>query len=80
MYMLDEETNNKLSNITIILNKNELQQLIGYAKQLLETPPSSDHYHLSSEDYQKEITICIQNPEQIQQFTPRIQKLITDDE
>ena len=79
MYILDDLTNKKLDSITLILNENEIRQLIGYAKQLLEKKSSSDHYHLSSEDYQKEITICIYNSENIKQFNDRIQKLIMDD-
>lgn len=80
MYILDDESNKNLSCITIILTKSEIQEMLGYAKQLLENPPPSDHYHLSSEDYQKEITFCIYNPENISNFNPIIQKLIKDDE
>lgn len=57
-----------------------MRQLLGYAKQLLENPQTSEHYHLSSEDYQKEITLCMYESEKIEQYTPRIQKLIKDDE
>lgn len=80
MYILDDESNKKLAYITIILTKNEVQQLLGYAKQLLEKTPSSEHYHLSSEDYQKEITIFMYDPEKTEYLNPRIQKLIKDDE
>lgn len=80
MYILDDESNKKLNCITVVLNKSEIQQMLGYAKQLLENSPSSDHYHLSSEDYQKEITFCLYDPENISDFNPRIQKLIKDDE
>ena len=80
MHILDDESNKKLDCITIILSRSEIQQLLGYAKQLLEKPSSSEHYHLSSEDYQKEITICMYESGKIEQFNPRIQKLIKDDE
>lgn len=80
MYILDDETNKKLNCVTIILKKNEVQQLLGYAKQLLEKPTNSEHYHLSNDDYQKEITICMYTPENINSFNPRIQKLIQNDE
>lgn len=80
MYILDDETNKKLSCITIILSKSEIQQLLGYAKQLLEKSSPSDHYHLSSEDYQKEITLCMYDKENLSDFHPRIQKLVKDDE
>lgn len=80
MYILDEESDKKLTNVTIIFNKSELKELMGYAKQLLEETPSSDHYHLSSEDFQKEITLCIYDSENLKMFTPRIRKLIEFDE
>ncbi len=80
MYILDEEANKKINLITIILNKKEMKQLLGYAKKLLDAPQSSEHYHLSSDDYQKEITICLFDSGNLEQFNPRIQKLIKDDE
>lgn len=80
MYILDDESDKKLNCITILLTKSEIQQMLGYAKQLLENFPSSDHYHLSSEDNQKEITFCIYDQENINDFHPRIQKLIRYDE
>jgi hypothetical protein len=80
MHILDDETDKKLNCITIFLTKNEAQQLFGYAKQLLEELSSSDHYHLSSEDYQKEITICLYDTNKLEGFNPRVQKLILQDE
>lgn len=79
MYILDEESNKSLENITLILTKSEIQQLIGYGKQLIENSPSSEHYHLSNENYQKEITICLYDPENISALHPRIQELIKED-
>lgn len=80
MYILDDESNKKLNCITIILSKSEIKQMLGYAKQLLDNVDASDHYHLSSEDYQKEITLCLYTPENIDSYNPRIQKLIIEDE
>ena len=79
MYILDDESNKKLDCITLILTRSEVQQLQGYVKQLLEKTPSSDHYHLSSEDYQREITICMYDPGKIELLHPQVQKIIKDD-
>ncbi|MBX7067642.1 MAG: hypothetical protein K1X28_10470 [Parachlamydiales bacterium] len=79
MRIIDEDSDTKLDSIAIFLTRNELKQLIGYAKQLLENP-SLDHHHLSSEDYKKEITICIYDPKNIKMFDERSQKLISEDE
>lgn len=79
MRILDNESDKKIDSVMLFLTKTELQQLIGYATQLLEKP-SADHHHLSSEDYQKEITLSIYDPENVVNFSPRVQKLICDDQ
>ena len=79
MRILEDQSNRKLNDITILLTKNELLEFIGCAQQLLEKP-SADHHHLSSEDHLKEITFCIYDPANAGNFNPRIQKLIRDDE
>lgn len=78
MRILNNDTDKKIDQVTLFLNAAELRQLIGYAKQLIEKP-SEDHFHLSSEDYQKEITICIYNPDTVQNFDSRSQKLLNED-
>jgi hypothetical protein len=78
MRILDDELSKKLDSVTLFLTRSELKQLIGYAEQLLEKP-SADHYHLSNEDYQKEITLCIYDAEKTDNLSPRIKKLILED-
>ncbi len=78
MRILDDKLDKKLDSVTLFLTRNELQQLIGFARQLIEKP-SADHHHVSSDDYQKEITICIYDPENPGNFSPRIIKLLRDD-
>ena len=79
MRILDSDSDRKLDSVMLFLTKAELQQLIGYAKQLLANP-SADHHHLSSEDYQKEITISIYDPENTENFSPRTRKLLSEDQ
>jgi hypothetical protein len=79
MRILDSESDKKLDSVMLFLTKTELQQLIGYATQLLERP-SADHHHLTSEDYQKEITLAIYDAENVEKFSPRVQKLICKDQ
>lgn len=79
MRILDNETDKKLDSVMLFLTRTELQQLLGYATQLLEKP-SCDHCHLTNDDYQKEITICIYEPGKANNFDKRTQKLIECDE
>lgn len=58
MYIFDNESDKKL----------KMQQLAGYAKGLLKEISTSAHYHLSSADFQNEITICLCDPANISNF------------
>lgn len=78
MFILDEDSDKSVNCITVLLNKNEVQQLLGYAKRLLENPSASEHYHLSNEDYQKEITLCMYDREEIDRLHPRMKKLVVE--
>ncbi len=80
MRILDDDLDKKIDSVTILLTRDELQQLIGYAKQIIENN-EIDHCHVSSSDYQKEVTICIYDAKNyIGIFSPRIEKLIIKDE
>lgn len=76
MRILDEKSDQKLDNISLFLTRKEAQHLIGYLEQLLE---KGDHSHLMSEDYRKEIMVCIYDPEKLDMFDSRSKKLILED-
>jgi hypothetical protein len=77
--ILDDEADKKLNNISMFLTKEEAVQLRGCLNQLLENP-KLHHVHLSSNDYQKEITVCIYNEEKLDNFHSRAIKLIKEDQ
>ncbi len=79
MRILDEESDKKLDEVSIFLTKEEAVQMLGYLENLIKNP-SHQHSHLSSIDYQKEITICIYDTQNIESFHPRAKKLILKDE
>ena len=78
MRILDDESDKKMDNISIFLTKEEAIQLRGYLTQLLENP-KLQHSHLSSADYQKEITICLYDEKRLENFNERSIKLIKED-
>ena len=78
MRILDDESDKKLDNISIFLTKEEAIQLRGYLNQLLENT-GLQHSHLSSIDYQKEITICLYDEGKLDNFNQRSIKLIKED-
>ena len=77
MRILDDELDKKLDIVSLFLTEIEIRHLIGYLKQLLDK--KIDHAHLMSEDYQKEITVCIYDTINSQKFSPRVEKLIRED-
>ncbi len=79
MRILDDKADKKLNAISIFLTKKEAMQFQSYLNQLLDNP-KLQHTHLSSEDYQKEITICLYDEENLESFHPRAKKLIKEDE
>lgn len=78
MRILDNESYEKLDNVTLYFTREEAMQLKSYLNQLLDAP-DSQHRHLSSSDYQKEVTICIYEEDQLDGFSPRSIKLIKED-
>ncbi len=55
--MLDEDRDEKINNISLFFTESEIQELLCDLQQLLSHKKNS-HIHMSSHDYQKEITIC----------------------
>ncbi|MCH1430188.1 MAG: hypothetical protein L7U87_05430, partial [Chlamydiales bacterium] len=72
MRILDDDSDRKLDTISIFLTKTEAEQMIGYLSDLIEDLEGSTfppHSHFSSEDYQKEITLSVYNPEGLKGFS-----------
>lgn len=79
MRILDENADKKLDAVTLFLTKEEALQLRSDLDHLL-AKPKLNHTHLSSEDYQKENTVCIYDEKDLEGFHPRAIKLIEKDE
>ena len=79
MRMIDDDSSKKLDNITLFLTMAEAKQLRGALNAVIEEPTDANHRHVSSADYQKEITVCIYDPENLAGFNERSKKLILED-
>ncbi|MBX7067639.1 MAG: hypothetical protein K1X28_10455 [Parachlamydiales bacterium] len=78
--MYNTETDKKTENISLFFTHDEALQLKAYLDQFLAKPIDRGlHFHLNSEDYQKQITVCIYDPNKINQLHPRARKLILED-
>ncbi len=78
MRLLDQETDNKLNQVTIFLTKSEAKEMIDSLQELISNP-GENHQHVSSEDFQKEITICIYDQNSLNGFSDRAKMLILED-
>jgi len=77
MRILDEIRDNSVEQATLLLTRAEAEELHDSLQSLLENA-KGQHVHISSNDYQKEITVAIYDPNHLDGFHPRCQKLIRE--
>ena len=84
MRILDQDHDIALNEVLIMLTLDEVHQLAGFIRGLDERGraerKSADHIHVSDENYQKEVTIGIYFPKDLRQVSPRVIRLIENDE
>jgi hypothetical protein len=79
MRLLDEGSDKSINKVTIYLTKSEAEELYSDLKRIIDAP-KNNHAHVSSEDYKKEITICIYGGNVIDEsLNERSKKLIKYD-
>ena len=78
MRILDPRHSKRLDGVGLYLTREEAIQLQSYLGQLL-ADPGMHHVHLSSDNYQKEITVSIYNMANLEDFDERSKKLIKED-
>jgi hypothetical protein len=77
MRILNQKNDKALERIIIYLTFSEASELKDSVNSILET--KSHHEHIPSDDYQKELTICIYDTDDLSSFDDRSKKLIKDD-
>ena len=77
MRIYDEENEKTLTSILIMLTPSEVRELLGKLKSLDVT---NDHIHIDDEQYKREITVGIYTPQNIQNFSAKVIKLIQQDD
>ena len=78
MRLLDEDSDSKLGRVILYLTKAEAEELRDALNGILKNPVGN-HAHVPSEDYQKEITVCIYDETLLTRFNERSIKLIKKD-
>jgi hypothetical protein len=79
MRILDEDGDKPLNAVIVYLTKTEAAELRD-SLELILADPIGRHEHVSSDDYRKEVTICIYDKDHLdEQFHERSRKLILED-
>jgi hypothetical protein len=79
MWILDEENNKPIREITIFLTVEEATALYCGAQRLVFNP-SIHHVHVRDEDKQRQIALAIYRPSRLADLDERSQRLIVADE
>ena len=78
MRLLDRQTSKPLKNVIIYLTLSEARELADKIGALISCE-DDHHEHISSDDYQKEITLTIYENRPIESFDERSRRLILED-
>jgi hypothetical protein len=82
MRILNEDNDKPVDQMQLFLTKDEAEEMIDSLKHLLEKP-NGNHSHISNEDFQKEITVCIydeNDPDNMKWFDERTTNLIKNNQ
>ena len=79
MRILDEISNKSLKNVTLYLTPLEASELRDSLDELLKKP-LNNHAHISNESFQKEITVCVYDVNNLNGFNDRSIDLIVNDQ
>jgi hypothetical protein len=77
MRIYDHENKSSLMSILIMLTPREIHELVGKLQSL---DMANDHIHLGDEHYKREITIGYYTPQNLQNFSDEVIRLIQEDE
>ena len=81
MVLFDGITKNELYDVILLLKESEVVQLIGYLNDLLLSDTKREHYHLSNDNYSKEITVALYDKDgELNHFAEEIKKAILSEE
>ena len=78
MRILDEDGNKALHHVVLYLTRAEASELRGSLEDIIAGTPNR-HEHVPSDDYSKEITVCIYDVGNLGHFDERSRRLITTD-
>lgn len=79
MRILDEISDKSLKNVILYLTSSEASELRDSLDDILNKP-WNNHAHISDENFQKEIIVCIYDMDNLKGFNERSMDLIINDQ
>lgn len=77
MRILNQENDKSINKLLLCLTLSEAQELIDSLKDIVKKP-KGNHAHIPSIDFEKEITICVYDENDIDaSFSERVKNLIS---
>lgn len=74
-----EDSDSSVDEVLLLLTASEAKEMISSLKSLIQKP-EGNHHHIANEEYTKEVTLAIYDPEKIDPtFAERIKRLIRED-
>ncbi|MCH9634487.1 MAG: hypothetical protein S4CHLAM7_12390 [Chlamydiae bacterium] len=82
MRIYNEDEDRKVNNVIIYLTSEEAQEMKDALDGLITSKKKLNHEHVPdrANDYNREITLCIYDEQNLEGFHPRAIKLIKEDE
>jgi GGDEF domain-containing protein len=78
MRILDEDLNKPLDKVLLYLTISEASELKESLENLINRP-LNNHAHITNEDFEKELTVCIYDVDNLKGFNARSIDLIVND-
>ena len=79
MHILDETTDKSLKNIVLYLTFAEALELKDSLDKIINKP-FNNHFHIPDENFQKELTVCVYNVDDLSGFNERSINLIINNQ
>lgn len=78
MRFLNQDKNETLSNLLLLLTKNEAIELKDELERLIKSKINNDHGHVNDLEYQRELSLAIYDINSLNEFDENVRKLIID--
>jgi len=75
MYIYDSDSDRTIDDVVLYLTIEEASELYDGLAKIIEKP-RGNHTHVSSDDYQRELTVCIYRKEDIDTFDDKSQQIL----